>query len=257
MVSPLVSVPPAEVGLLLQRRSHPRLTAAGLLGLAARGCLRVECTSPNRFQVEPSWRLEVIKDDDDGDGSSGAGLRSHEERLLDAVRCVTAPAARTRRELRDLDDVDDLRSSSGLSRAERALRRDAAERGWLSPPPRRRPTASARALIPLALDLRERLLVGDGLWTPYGLALATALDALPATTSDVPPAASSDGDEAAAPVPGSSAAPVWLIPGRRLQDQSWSGALQFARALSAEGSGGGLDWTDLPELVGALLDFRS
>ncbi|MEH3077238.1 MAG: hypothetical protein PGN11_11255 [Quadrisphaera sp.] len=113
--SPLLTVPPAEVGLLLQRRSHPRLVGAALLGLAGRGLLRVECTSPNRFQVEPSWHLEVV-DDDGGDGPT---LRSHEERLLEAVRRLVSRRTGTRREVRDLDDVDELRGSSG-GRARRA-----------------------------------------------------------------------------------------------------------------------------------------
>lgn len=244
MESPLLSVPPAEAGLLLQRRSHPRLVGAALLGLAARGRVHVECTSPTRFQTEPSWWLSVVNTDDDDGGAcrGGAALRPHEERLLDAVRRASSATARTRRELRDLDDVDDLRGSGGAARVERALRRDAAERGWLGPPPRRRPTASARALRAVALQARADLLAGERPWTSRTLALATALDALPPTGGGG--------------TGGAQDGPAWLTPGRRGQDRGWSGALQLARALSASGESGGWDWTSLPELVGALLDLR-
>lgn len=242
MESPLLTVPPAEVGLLLQRRSHPRLVGGALLGLAGRGLLRVECTSPNRFQVEPSWHLEVA-DDHGGDGPT---LRSHEERLLEAVRRLVSRRTGTRREVRDLDDVDELRGSSGAAHVERALRRDAAERGWLSAPPRRGPTASARALRPLALETRERLLAGGAPWTSPLLALATALDALPPEDAGASrsgtPAADEDG-------------PAWFVPGRRPQDRGWPGALQLARAVAAPGASGGLDWGSAPELVGQLLDL--
>ncbi|MBC3763538.1 hypothetical protein ACUN7V_16045 [Quadrisphaera oryzae] len=241
MDDPLLAVAPAEVGLLLQRRSHPRLVGAALLGLAGRGLLRVECTSPNRFQVEPSWHLEVV---DDGGGSPS--LRSHEEQLLEVVQRLVSRRTGARREVRDLDDVDELRGSAGSTRVERALRRDAAERGWLTAPPRRRPTASARALRPLALETRERLLAGGAPWTSPLLALATALDALPPERAGAPrsgtPAADEDG-------------PAWFVPGRRPQDRGWPGALQLARAVAAPHASGGLDWGSVPELVGSLLDL--